>query len=58
MSNSVASAADMSSSVTTIPETRQLMYVFEVSLEIKEDEGKVSTVNKGELCFYCFYTNL
>lgn len=43
MSSSVASAGDMSSSITTIPDTqRTLMYVFEVNLEIKEDDGRVS----------------
>lgn len=42
MSNSVASATDMmTGSVTTISESRNLMYVFEVNLEIKEDDGKV-----------------
>lgn len=41
MSSSVASAADMSASVTTLSEARTLLYVFEVSLEIREDEGKV-----------------
>lgn len=41
MSSSVASAADMSVSITTLPEARTLVYVFEVSLEIKEDDGKV-----------------
>ncbi|XP_031335344.1 rab GTPase-activating protein 1-like isoform X2 [Photinus pyralis] len=40
MSSSVASASDMSASVTTLAEARTLMYVFEVSLEIKEDDGK------------------
>lgn len=42
MSSSVTSTADMSSSVTTLSESRTLMYVFEVNLEIKEDEGKVT----------------
>lgn len=37
----MASVADMTGSVTTLSEVRTLMYVFEVSLEIKEDDGKV-----------------
>lgn len=41
MTSSIASAADMTGSVTQLNEARTLMYVFEVSLEIKEDEGKV-----------------
>lgn len=41
MTSSVASVADMSGSITTLSEARTLMYVFEVSLEIKEDDGKV-----------------
>lgn len=42
MSNSVTTTSDvMSASVTTISESRTLMYVFEVNLEIKEDDGKV-----------------
>ncbi|KAF5273077.1 hypothetical protein FQR65_LT04819 [Abscondita terminalis] len=40
MSSSVASAANMSASVTTLLEARTQDYVFEVSLEIKEDDGK------------------
>lgn len=41
MSSSVASAAEMSSSIVTIPDTqRTLVYVFEVNLEIKEDDGR------------------
>lgn len=40
MSSSVTSAADMTGSITTLPEARTLMYVFEVNLEIKEDDGK------------------
>jgi hypothetical protein len=40
MSSSVTSAIDMTGSITTLPEARTLMYVFEVSLEIKEDDGK------------------
>lgn len=45
MSSSVASVADMSASVTTLSEARTLLYVFEVSLEIREDEGKVISIN-------------
>lgn len=41
MSSSVASQADMLSGSITLPEIRTLLYVFEVSLEIKEDDGKV-----------------
>lgn len=42
MSSSVASAMDMmTGSITTLSEARTLMYVFEVNLEIKEDDGKV-----------------
>lgn len=41
MSSSVTSALDMTGSITTLPEARILMYVFEVNLEIKEDDGKV-----------------
>ncbi|XP_022920626.1 rab GTPase-activating protein 1-like isoform X2 [Onthophagus taurus] len=53
MSSSVASAADMSASITTISEARTLVYVFEVNLEIKEDEGKgaFSTVAKDRSGF-------
>ncbi|XP_017786664.1 PREDICTED: rab GTPase-activating protein 1-like [Nicrophorus vespilloides] len=53
MTSSVASAADMSASITTLSDARSLMYVFEVSLEIKEDEGKgtFSTVNKDRSGF-------
>lgn len=42
MSSSVASVSDMMGSMTTTSaaEPRILMYVFEVSLEIKEDDGK------------------
>ncbi|XP_066246737.1 rab GTPase-activating protein 1-like isoform X2 [Euwallacea similis] len=49
MSSSVTSAADaMSGSITTLSEARTLMYVFEVNLDIKEDDGKgtYSTVGK------------
>ncbi|CAH1128718.1 unnamed protein product [Ceutorhynchus assimilis] len=49
MSSSVTSAADMmSGSIITLPEARTLMYVFEVNLEVKEDDGKgsYSTVGK------------
>ena len=42
MSSSVTSAVDMTGSITTLPDARTLMYVFEVSLEIREDDGKVS----------------
>lgn len=43
MTSSVTSALDMmTGSITTLSEARTLMYVFEVSLEIKEDEGKVN----------------
>lgn len=42
MTSSITSAVDMTGSITTLSEARTLMYVFEVSLEIKEDEGKVS----------------
>lgn len=45
----MASAADMSASITTLSEARNLMYVFEVSLEIKEDEGKVGYCGKFKL---------
>lgn len=42
MSSSVASANEMNSSIVTIPDMqRTLMYVFEVNLEIKEEDGKV-----------------
>ncbi|XP_044261828.1 rab GTPase-activating protein 1-like isoform X1 [Tribolium madens] len=53
MSSSVTSALDMTGSITTIPEARTLMYVFEVSLEIKEDDGKgtFSTVGKDRSGF-------
>lgn len=46
MSSSVASAAEMSSSITTLPDAQKstLMYVFEVNLEIKEDDGRVSVL--------------
>ncbi|KAI4458021.1 tbc1 domain family member gtpase-activating protein [Holotrichia oblita] len=40
MSSSVASTAEMTSSITTMSESRHLMSVFEVNLEIKEDDGK------------------
>ncbi|KAJ3641745.1 hypothetical protein Zmor_028224 [Zophobas morio] len=40
MSSSVTSAVDMTGSITTLPDARTLMYVFEVSLEIREDDGK------------------
>ncbi|XP_044756834.1 rab GTPase-activating protein 1-like isoform X2 [Coccinella septempunctata] len=40
MSSSITSAADMTGSITTLPEARTLMYVFEVNLEIKEEDGK------------------
>ncbi|XP_050304026.1 rab GTPase-activating protein 1-like isoform X2 [Anthonomus grandis grandis] len=45
----INSAADvMSGSVTTLPEAKTLMHVFEVNLEIKEEDGKgsYSTVGK------------
>lgn len=43
MSSSVTSTADiMTGSITTISESRTLMYVFEVNLEIKEEDGKVN----------------
>lgn len=47
MSSSVASAAEMSCSITTLPDSQKttLMYVFEVNLEIKEDDGRVSIKN-------------
>lgn len=38
----MASTTDMTSSITTMSEARQLMSVFEVCLEIREDDGKVS----------------
>ncbi|KAK9874669.1 hypothetical protein WA026_005490 [Henosepilachna vigintioctopunctata] len=40
MSSSVTSATDMIGSITALSEARTLMYVFEVNLEIKEDDGK------------------
>ncbi|ERL92069.1 hypothetical protein D910_09391 [Dendroctonus ponderosae] len=49
MSSSVTSASDMMcGSITALPEPRTLMYVFEVNLEIKEEDGKgsYSTVGK------------
>ncbi|GJQ88093.1 hypothetical protein Trydic_g13105 [Trypoxylus dichotomus] len=53
MSSSVASTAEMTSSITTMSESRHLMSVFEVSLEIKEDDGKgtFSTVPKDRSGF-------
>ncbi|XP_023018199.1 GTPase activating protein and centrosome-associated isoform X1 [Leptinotarsa decemlineata] len=48
MSSSVASAVDMTGSVTTISEARTLLYVFEVNLEIKEDDGKGSFATVGK----------
>ncbi|VEN58730.1 unnamed protein product [Callosobruchus maculatus] len=51
MSSSVASAADlMMGCVSSISEPRTLMYVFEVNLEIKEEDGKGSfnTVGKDK----------
>lgn len=58
MTSSVTSAVDMTGSITTLSEARTLMYVFEVSLEIKEDEGKVErwTYKKRLCCIYwvCF----
>ncbi|KAJ8945811.1 hypothetical protein NQ314_009033, partial [Rhamnusium bicolor] len=51
MSSSVTSAMDMmTGSITTLSEARTLMYVFEVNLEIKEDDGKgsFSTVGKDK----------
>lgn len=44
MTSSLTSAVDMTGSITTLSEARTLMYVFEVSLEIKEDEGKVGKI--------------
>lgn len=41
MTSSITSATDMTASITQLNEARTLMYVFEVSLEIKEDDGKV-----------------
>lgn len=57
MTSSLTSAVDMTGSITTLSEARTLMYVFEVSLEIKEDEGKVEkTVQlmylKGKCAFF------
>ncbi|XP_060525757.1 rab GTPase-activating protein 1-like isoform X2 [Cylas formicarius] len=49
LSSSVASVADaMSASIVAVPEARTLVYVFEVNLEIREDDGKgsFSTVGK------------
>ncbi|XP_025837449.1 rab GTPase-activating protein 1-like isoform X2 [Agrilus planipennis] len=53
MSSSVASATEMTGSITTLPEARTLMYVFEVNLEIKEDDGRgtFSTVPKDRSGF-------
>ncbi|KAK9751670.1 Phosphotyrosine interaction domain (PTB/PID) [Popillia japonica] len=53
MSSSVASTAEMTSSITTVSESRHLMSVFEVNLEIKEDDGKgtFSTVAKDRSGF-------
>lgn len=53
MSSSVTSTVDMSGSMTVFPEARTLMYVFEVSLEIKEDDGKgtFSVVGKDKSGF-------
>ncbi|XP_076260530.1 GTPase activating protein and centrosome-associated isoform X4 [Rhynchophorus ferrugineus] len=51
MSSSVTSTGDiMSGSIITLPEARTLMHVFEVNLEIKEDDGKgsYSTVCKDK----------
>ncbi|CAG9815561.1 unnamed protein product [Phaedon cochleariae] len=48
MSSSVVSTLDMAGSVTTISEVRTLMYVFEVNLEIKEDDGKGSLYSVGK----------
>ncbi|XP_019866327.2 rab GTPase-activating protein 1-like isoform X3 [Aethina tumida] len=48
MSSSVTSAADMTGSITTLSEARTLMYVFEVNLEIKEDDGKGVFTNVGK----------
>ncbi|XP_018572727.1 rab GTPase-activating protein 1-like isoform X2 [Anoplophora glabripennis] len=48
MSSSVVSVADMTGSITTLSEVRTLMYVFEVSLEIKEDDGKGSFTTVGK----------
>lgn len=43
MSSSITSTVDMMmGSITTMTELRTLMYVFEVNLEIKEDDGKVT----------------
>lgn len=58
MSSSITSATDMSSSIVSIPDVqRTLMCVFEVNLEIKEDDGKVNqrTQNIQNLQkFICF----
>ncbi|KAL3277172.1 hypothetical protein HHI36_012522 [Cryptolaemus montrouzieri] len=53
MSSSVTSAADMTGSILTLSEARTLMYVFEVNLEIKEDDGKggYCTVGKDKQGF-------
>ncbi|CAH1983293.1 unnamed protein product [Acanthoscelides obtectus] len=50
MSSSVASVADMMGCVSSVVEPRTLMYVFEVNLEIKEEDGKGSfnTVGKDK----------
>lgn len=46
MSSSVTSAVDMmTGSITALPEPRTLMYVFEVNLEIKEEDGKVILIS-------------
>lgn len=57
MSSSVTSAADMTGSITTLSEARTLMYVFEVNLEIKEDDGKV-LIYHIYMCIMCtiFFT--
>ncbi|KAJ8917151.1 hypothetical protein NQ315_012643 [Exocentrus adspersus] len=48
MTSSVASAIDMTGSITTLSEVRTLLYVFEVNLEIKEDDGKGSFTTVGK----------
>lgn len=58
MSSSVASVADMSASVTTLSEARTLLYVFEVSLEIKEDEGKVIISNAALQSWKLIYVHV
>lgn len=57
MTSSVTSAIDMTGSITTLSEARTLMYVFEVSLEIKEDEGKVQRNYLWCVFFFCLSFN-